>query len=147
MTKISILIATYNRAELVKQAVISVLAQSFEDLEVIVVDDGSSDHTEKAIQSLEDPRIKYIYQSNQGAASAWNRGFQASEGDYIGILGDDDAYLPDGLAPLARLLDEQPETGVAEPFHFRPGNLALWLPVIIAVSTGAEAVVRENRWI
>ena len=113
MTKISILIATYNRAELVKQAVISALAQPFKHLEVIVVDDGSTDHTEKAIRSLNEPKVRYIFQSNQGAASAWNRGFQASTGDDIGILGDDDAYLPDGLAPLARLLDEQQETGVA----------------------------------
>jgi glycosyltransferase involved in cell wall biosynthesis len=113
MTKISILIATYNRAELVKKAAQSALQQPLDDLEVIVVDDGSTDDTRQALAQITDARVKYLYQENQGAAAAWNRGFQYSTGEYIGILGDDDLYLPDGLIPLVQLLDKQPDLGVA----------------------------------
>lgn len=113
MTKVSVLIGTYNRANLVVTAIKSALQQPLHDLEVVVVDDGSGDSTREAINNLGDARIRYIYQENRGFPYALNRGFQVSTGEYIGIIGDDDGYVHDGLAPLVELLDRSPEIGLA----------------------------------
>lgn len=98
--KISIIIPTYNRSELLVRAVESVLSQAFEDFELIIVDDGSTDNTREMVQKLvkKDSRIKYIYQENSGgAAKPKNVGIKSSQGDYIAILDSDDEWLPQKL--------------------------------------------------
>ncbi len=98
--KISIIIPTYNRSELLVRAVESVLNQTFEDFELIIVDDGSTDNTRDLVQEFikKDSRIKYIYQENSGgAAKPKNVGIKSSQGDYIAILDSDDEWLPQKL--------------------------------------------------
>jgi glycosyltransferase involved in cell wall biosynthesis len=95
---ISVIIPTYNRAQVLSRAVESVLGQSYNNLELIVVDDGSSDNTAEAIKEIEDKRIKYIKSSeNKGVAAARNAGIKESHGDYIAFLDSDDQWLPDKL--------------------------------------------------
>lgn len=90
--KVSVVIPTYNRASTVPRAIESVLAQTFTDLEVIVVDDGSSDDTETALREKFGDRIRYLAQSNQGASIARNRGVQESRGEWIAFLDSDDLW-------------------------------------------------------
>lgn len=95
---ISVVIPTYNREKTILESVRSVLEQTWEDLELIVVDDASTDHTESMIQKVNDPRVKYIRQPyNQGACAARNRGIEAAQGEYIAFQDSDDLWHKDKL--------------------------------------------------
>jgi hypothetical protein len=94
----SILLCTYNRATTIEAAIESVVNQSFADWELLIIDDGSNDHTLDLINKyLSDKRISYYYQSNSGAASARNFGLEKASGKYITILDSDDQYKEDHL--------------------------------------------------
>lgn len=90
--KVSVVIPTYNRADKVRKSVESVLAQSFRDLEVIVVDDGSSDDTEQTLRHAFRDRIRYYFQPNQGVSVARNRGIEEASGEWIAFLDSDDLW-------------------------------------------------------
>ena len=93
--RFSIVIPSYNRGYILWKAIQSVQDQSFEDWELIVVDDGSTDDTAKVgAQFQDDPRIKYVQQSNAGAAAARNRGMAEATGEIIGYLDSDDVLYP-----------------------------------------------------
>lgn len=109
---ISVIIATFNRSGYLRQAIASVLAQTYPDLEPIVVDDGSSDDTAAVVAGFADPRIRYIYQANQGRSAARNRGLAEARGRYIAFLDDDDLYLPHKLALQVQRLDSDPTLGL-----------------------------------
>ena len=111
MARVSIIIATYNRADFLGEAIQSALDQHVDDLEVVVVDDGSTDNTREVVNRLADPRVIYLYQENRGATAACNRGIAESTGDYISILGSDDTYIPDALLPLVAELERCPDLG------------------------------------
>ena len=95
--KVSVIIPTYNRADKVLGGIEGVLAQTFSDLEVIVVDDGSSDGTEKTLREAFGDRIRYFYQTNQGASVARNRGIKEARGEWIAFLDSDDRWESDKL--------------------------------------------------
>ena len=93
----SIIIPTYNREKLIGRAIKSVLNQSFEDFEIIVVDDGSKDRTEDVVNSFKDERIKYIYQENAERSVARNKGIKNASGQWICFLDSDDYFDSDRL--------------------------------------------------
>ena len=96
--KISVVLPTFNRANLVSRAIKSVLAQSHEHFELIIVDDCSDDHTEEVVDSFTDPRIRYMrHGKNMGGSAARNTGIKAAAGDYIAFLDSDDEWLPQKL--------------------------------------------------
>lgn len=95
--KISVVIPTYNRATTVPRAIESVLAQTVTDLEVIVVDDGSSDETGKVLAKMFGDRIRYYAQPNQGASVARNKGIEEARGEWIAFLDSDDLWEPEKL--------------------------------------------------
>ncbi|WP_456325502.1 glycosyltransferase family 2 protein, partial [Desulfonauticus submarinus] len=102
MSEISIIIPTYNCAKYISEAIESVLAQTYKDYEIIVVNDGSTDNAETIIKNIfkklkEVGECKYIYQENQGSANARNRAIKESEGEYIAWLDQDDIWLPNRL--------------------------------------------------
>ena len=109
--KVSVIIATYNRKKYFEHAVISVLNQTYPYLEVIVVDDGSTDGTKEFIKSISDNRIKYIYQKNSGQNAAKNTGLLAALGQYITILDSDDVIHPDKIKKQVAALVNNPEYG------------------------------------
>lgn len=100
MPYLSIIIPVYNRENLIDRAVASVLAQSFDDYEIIVVDDGSSDATRAVVEEIEDSRVRYVFQNNTGAAAARNRGARLANSDYLTFLDSDDEALPGWLERL-----------------------------------------------
>ncbi len=89
---ISVIIPAYNHEKYIRAAVYSVLSQTFTDFELIIIDDGSKDNTGNIIQNIEDIRITYLHQKNQGAHNTINRGIKLSGGKYISILNSDDVY-------------------------------------------------------
>ena len=95
--KVSVIIPTYNRAAKVRKAIESVLNQTFSDLEVVVVDDGSSDDTGKILQETYGDRIRYFAQPNQGASAARNRGLAEARGEWIALLDSDDLWEKEKL--------------------------------------------------
>lgn len=91
---VSIILPTYNRVDLLKDAVESVLVQTYENFELIIVDDGSSDGTLSFVKSLKDDRVKLVSQKNMGRSRARNNGLQVAVGSLITFLDSDDLYLP-----------------------------------------------------
>lgn len=112
--KVSIIIPTYNRAQLLVKALTSVANQSYPVLEVLVVDDGSTDNTIAVIQPfLSDKRFKYIrLDSNKGRSAARNIGLDWASGDFMMFLDSDDYLEPDALALLIELSKQNPEVKV-----------------------------------
>ncbi len=108
MTTISIIIPTYNRADFLKEAIDSVLAQNYQDFELLIVDDGSIDHTRELISRYGE-RVRYLYQENQGVSSARNRGIRSSSGQYVAFLDSDDLWLPEKLEQQLAVMRQQPE--------------------------------------
>jgi glycosyltransferase involved in cell wall biosynthesis len=102
----SVIIPTYNRACLLPRAIRSVLSQTFEDFELIVVDDATTDSTGEVVASFEDERIIYVRREESGsAAAARNTGIQRARGECICLLDDDDEYLPGFLETTLRILE------------------------------------------
>jgi glycosyltransferase involved in cell wall biosynthesis len=108
MPYVSVIIPTYNRASYVTEAINSVLAQTYTDYEVIIVDDGSTDRTREVIAHFRD-LIRYIYQDNQGLAAARNTGIKAARGKWIAFLDSDDLWLPEKLTVQIEDLSRNPE--------------------------------------
>ncbi|MFO0690405.1 MAG: glycosyltransferase [Myxococcota bacterium] len=110
MPSVTVVLPVFNRVQVVARAVDSVLEQTFEDFELIVVDDGSSDGTPDLVAGFLDPRIRLIsLPRNRGACAARNRGIEAANGDVVCLLDSDDVYRPDKLAVVAELFAERPE--------------------------------------
>ncbi|OGZ89283.1 MAG: hypothetical protein A2561_02525 [Candidatus Staskawiczbacteria bacterium RIFOXYD1_FULL_32_13] len=90
---VSVIIPTYNREKYIKRAIDSVLLQSFQNFEIIIIDDGSIDNTKDIIANyLKDSRFKYIYQNNQGVSVALDNGIKKSKGKYVSLLHSDDYW-------------------------------------------------------
>ncbi|MCO6491601.1 MAG: glycosyltransferase family 2 protein [Phaeodactylibacter sp.] len=101
---ISIILPTFNRAKLLNRAIKSVIAQSFENWELIIVVDGSTDETLDVITSYRDSRIHHIYQENIGRGGVRNMGIKRASGRYITFLDDDDYYLTEHLKTLEQII-------------------------------------------
>lgn len=107
---ISVILPTYNRAHLVLRAIDSVLNQIFQDFELIIVDDGSTDGTKAIIEPrLADARVSYHYQCNQGAAATRNRAIRDARGTYLAFIDSDDTYMPEHLASCLEMFEKDPQ--------------------------------------
>jgi glycosyltransferase involved in cell wall biosynthesis len=113
MPEVTVIIPTRNRASYLGGAIKSVLAQSFEDLEIIVVDDCGDDNSETVAASFRDPRIRYLRHDRQrGGAAARNTGIANSSGEYVAFLDDDDEWYPEKLARQVSVMQASaPEIG------------------------------------
>lgn len=109
--KVSVIIPTYNFGRFVAAAVESALNQTFTDLEVIVVDDGSTDDTREVLRPFGE-RISYLYQENQGVCAARNRGIREARGEFVAFLDSDDEWLPHKLARQVPVLEAAREVGL-----------------------------------
>jgi len=106
-----VVIATYNRARLLKETIESVLKQTFQDFELIVVDDGSTDDTEKVLKSYGD-RVRYFRQENRGPSAARNLGIRHARTSWISIQDSDDICAPNHLKTLFGFVQKNPDCGM-----------------------------------
>jgi len=104
--KVSVIIPTYNRSADVQNAINSVLCQTFTDLEVVVVDDGSSDDTGKILQKTYGDRIRYCFQTNQGLSAALNKGLAEARGEWVAFLDSDDLWEKEKLEWQFKALEQ-----------------------------------------
>ncbi len=148
---VSVIIPAYNGALYIGKAIESVLAQDYNDYEIIVVDDGSQDNTKQIVTGYGE-QVKYIAQENQGVAQARNRGLELAEGKYIAFLDQDDFFLPYKLSAQIAILKEDASIGLVnsgweivdrqgvklaavEPWYNSPQldleSLIIWKPVFL----------------
>jgi glycosyltransferase involved in cell wall biosynthesis len=112
--KVSVIVPTWNRASLLGAAIESVLAQTFRDLEVVIVDDGSVDATESLVRGFQetDARVRYVAQKHRGISAAMNTGIRESRGQYIARIDSDDQWLPELLETEVAVLEARPDIGL-----------------------------------
>ncbi len=115
MSTVSIIIPTYNRSNLLKECVESLLAQTYHDIEIIVVDDGSTDDTKETLDSITDKqnRIRYYSRPHSGVCAARNFGLEQASGEYIGFFDHDDLWPTDYIETMVKSLKARPDFGVA----------------------------------
>jgi glycosyltransferase involved in cell wall biosynthesis len=113
MPEVSVVIPSYNHAAYLAEAVGSALAQAQVDLELIVVDDGSTDRSLEILSGFSDPRLRVISQTNQGAHAAINRGLREATGEFLAILNSDDVYDPRRLETVLAAFRASPKAGFA----------------------------------
>jgi glycosyltransferase involved in cell wall biosynthesis len=159
--KVSVILPTYDRATLLSTAIESVLGQSFRELELVVVDDGSADDTEALVRRYQDAdaRVRYLRQVHRGISAAMNTGIRAASGELIARIDSDDRWLPDLLETEVAILEARPEIGlvysrgqwtdenlnplsttVGQPPHFSNDTLRsmLWSDVTCSVTVVAR---------
>jgi glycosyltransferase involved in cell wall biosynthesis len=112
MPKVSVAMSVYNGAEYLRASIDSVLTQTFDDFEFIIVDDGSTDHSAEIIRSYTDSRIVLRQQSNQGVATALNHALRLAHGEYVARQDADDVSLPERFLKQVEFLDAHPEVAV-----------------------------------
>jgi glycosyltransferase involved in cell wall biosynthesis len=109
MPNVSVIIPTYNRSDHLRAAILSVLGQTYQDFEVIVVDDASTDDTADMVRNIRDPRVRYVrHSTNRREAETRNTGVRSAIGEYIAFLDDDDEWLPQKLQREVELLEKSP---------------------------------------
>lgn len=119
--KVSIVIPTFDRVGFVEQSIVSVLEQDYENLELLVIDDGSTDETPKILERIaersDDARFRWKRHENVGQAATLNAGFAEVEGDLLGYLSSDDLLLPGAITKLVEAADAHPEADVIYPWY------------------------------
>jgi glycosyltransferase involved in cell wall biosynthesis len=113
MALVSVIIPTYNRSRLVVEAIASVLGQTIRDIELLVVDDGSTDDTRAVVEALNDTRLSYFYKPNGGVSSARNMGLAKAGGEYICFLDSDDLWPENFLSVMLDALASHPDCDIA----------------------------------
>lgn len=109
---VSVIIPVYNREKTIKRAILSVLNQTFTELELIIVDDGSTDSTAQVVQSINDDRLKYIFQENCGACVARNRGISEAKYPFIAFQDSDDLWKKNKLEKQVHILEEMKQVDI-----------------------------------
>jgi glycosyltransferase involved in cell wall biosynthesis len=110
---VTVLLPTHNRARYLAEAIDSVLAQTFTDIELLVLDDGSTDGTADLVATVTDPRVQYFARPRGGISASLNAGLAQARGRYIARVDSDDRWMPDLLATLVPMLDADAQGGVA----------------------------------
>lgn len=112
---VSVITPTYNRSKIIKKAINSILKQTYEKWELIIVDDGSTEDTRSVVESFKDKRIKYFCKKNAGPCVARNYGIARSKGKWITYLDDDDILFPNCIEVMVKKLQEKPDKVFAIP--------------------------------
>jgi glycosyltransferase involved in cell wall biosynthesis len=128
---VSVVIPTYNRGHLIGRSIKSVLNQTYQDFEIIVIDDASTDNTEELIFSLGNGRIRYVrHEKNKGCAAARNTGIKVARGEFIAFQDSDDEWLPEKLEKQMKVFETAPKNvGVVYTGFYRiTGNEKTYVP-------------------
>ncbi len=119
MPEVSVIIPLYNKEKYVSRALESVFSQTYEDYEIIVVDDGSTDKSRNIVQRYEDHRLLMIHQDNAGPGAARNKGIEISKAPFLAFLDADDEWMPEFLETSVRMLFNNPDCDVAASCYYR----------------------------
>jgi len=148
MPQVSVVIPTYNRADLIPQTLLSVAEQTLTDWECIIVDDGSTDNTRAVVEGLSarDARFRYVWQENSSASAARNHGIRLARGEFIAFLDSDDLFPPDKLQWQVQVLAANPDAvlvyGNTFIFHGGdPQNGGLYLERIVKKPTSFKELI------
>ena len=142
---ISVVITLYNKEKHIRNTLKGVLGQSFQDFEIVVVDDGSTDNSVSEVQRFKDPRIRIISPTNAGVSAARNRGILESKGEFIALLDGDDEWKPDYLATQYALAEKYPECDVfATDYEFRSNDGKISPTIIKRLHFDSEDGVLTN---
>lgn len=118
--KVSVIMTVYNEEEYIRKSVTSVLNQTYEDFELVIVNDGSNDRTREILENeFNDRRIRIFNQENKGRVKALNQALKLSMGEYIAILDADDYCLPGRLKKQVEFLDRNPDVGAVGTAYYR----------------------------
>jgi glycosyltransferase involved in cell wall biosynthesis len=110
---VSVVVPAYNQADFLAKAIQSVLNQTYANLEVLVVNDASPDHTDEIVNQFADPRLKYVvHEQNKGLPAARNSGMRLAQGEFIALLDSDDLFHPEKLEAHVDFLEKNPDVGV-----------------------------------
>lgn len=158
--KVSVVIPSYNMAKYLGETIRSILNQSYQNLEIIVVNDASTDHTDQVMQQFDDPRVKYIvHKENRYAAAARNTGIHASDGGFIAFVDADDMVHPEKLMTQVAFLERNPEIGLVYCSRIEidqggvPLNLVPASPIVVLEDLvldypyAPSEVVMRREWI
>lgn len=157
---ISVIIPLYNKELIIEKSLHSVLSQDYDDFEVVIVNDGSTDKSAEIVKSIDDPRIRLIEQENGGPSKARNTGVKNAKGDWIVFLDADDEFLPGALKKFCNLIQNHPNVGmfgcsyitndgknVIEPYKIMDGYYTNCYKVFVTAMynyrTGCTIVKRE----
>lgn len=147
---ISVIIPTYNRADLIPRAIASATEQTYQNLEIIVVDDASGDSTTEVVKNIADSRLRYIrHEANLGGSTARNTGIDLAQGEYIAFLDSDDLWLNNKIEQqLAAILNSAESENIVSYTQFQLSNRSLYRPSIFP-SRGIKAseAVAEYLWL
>ncbi|WP_277555864.1 glycosyltransferase family 2 protein [Halobaculum limi] len=125
MPEVSVVIPAYERGDMVGRAIDSALAQTVDDIEVVVVDDGSEDDTEAVVTAYDDERVRYLaHETNRGVSAARNTGLATATGEYVAFLDSDDEWLPNKLERQLSTLAERGEGWVGVYCDVATGGLS-----------------------
>ncbi|MEO0425621.1 MAG: glycosyltransferase family 2 protein [Pseudomonadota bacterium] len=113
MPTVSVIMPAFRASKTIREAVDSVLAQRFQDFELLVVEDGCPERSGEIALQAQDPRVRLIRQANRGLAGARNTGIAAADGRYIALLDSDDRWMANKLERHVALLDREPQVGVS----------------------------------
>lgn len=105
----SVVIPLYNKQNYIKETIKSVLNQTFQDFEIVIVNDGSKDDSVKVVESIQDDRINLLHQKNSGVSVARNKGIKEAKADYVAFLDADDLWLPEFLQTIYELIQNYPD--------------------------------------
>jgi glycosyltransferase involved in cell wall biosynthesis len=131
----SVVIPTYNREDIIKNAIDSVLNQTYDNFEIIVIDNGSTDNTRQSIESYSKNKIKYFYQTGSGSpASPRNAGIRSSSAPWVCFLDSDDYWLPNKLEFLKKTIEENSKLDVI--YHYE---------IMINQSNGKKSLLSQSR--
>ncbi len=147
---VSVIIPTYNRAGTLMRSIQSVIDQSYTEWELIIVDDGSTDHTKDIVKSVmeQDLRVRYIHcPENKGQASARNTGIQEARGEYIAFQDSDDCWMPDKLQSQMSMMEDHPEYGLVygQVVYDEGGRLSVPYPPVDAGEQVFKACLKQNQ--
>ena len=140
MTCVSVVVPLYNKAPFVRRTLESILAQTITDVEIVVVNDGSTDDSGAVVQGVEDSRIRLVYQQNQGPGAARNRGLALAKGDYVAFLDADDEWLPGFLEVTLKHLKQQPDCALCLTGQYRGEQRSDWGKVLSSLG------LKSGQW-
>ena len=140
---ISVIITLYNKTAYIERALRSVLNQTYQDFEIVVVDDGSTDGGGDIVSRLPDPRIRLVRQRNAGAGTARNRGIRESRGEWIAMLDGDDEWRPGFLRAVAELFMKFPQAGICATGYRTVFKRSLSVDTTLSHQQDPRLIVRD----